>query len=246
MLEDLWVRFPVWQSTVMSTKRSKKTRRRARRKYNLSSQRNYSSYESPSITFLDPLKYVTLKYMQSFTSSLATTVGAQQVMNLNSIFDPDETNATGAHQPYGYDQLSLLYTRYRVMKTRYTVQFSPAAGTYHSVVVPSNNALGATISDQVTFQGAAETPRARMNTVAASGQARRVTGAIALNALNGSTVTEYKASDRTQAAIGANPTEDMFLVLGIYNPGAATISVNYSVILMYEVMLYDPVMLAQS
>ena len=43
---------------------------------------------------------------------IAGVAGAEQVYRLNSLFD---TNFTGVgHQPYGFDQLSLMYRHYRV------------------------------------------------------------------------------------------------------------------------------------
>jgi len=51
----------------------------------------------------------------------AYTFGAQTVFNLNGAFQP----TTGAsHQPYGWDQMTPLYGRYKVMKARVELEFT--------------------------------------------------------------------------------------------------------------------------
>lgn len=61
-----------------------------------------------------PLRYY-CKLRYAFTAQqlgLVTGVINRQIWKMNGLFDPD-TSGTG-HQPYLYDQLSALYTRYRV------------------------------------------------------------------------------------------------------------------------------------
>jgi hypothetical protein len=120
------------------TKAKKKRNQNKSNNYALSAL-GYSAYDQPSITFIDPHRYVTLKYTELLTLSMATTVGNQQTMRLNSIFDPN--SAVGGHQPYGYDQLAALYNRYRVLRTRWRITFGNQAGNYDLVVVPLNGAL---------------------------------------------------------------------------------------------------------
>lgn len=61
-----------------------------------------------------PQMQVKLHYTETFLMTTGTLgiFGAQQTMLLNSCFDPNETGA--GHQPYGFDQLALLYRRYKV------------------------------------------------------------------------------------------------------------------------------------
>ncbi len=61
-----------------------------------------------------PIMYTRLRYTDNytFTTGTAGVYGSEQIMRLNSIFDPDFTS--GGHQPYGRDSLAILYNRYKV------------------------------------------------------------------------------------------------------------------------------------
>lgn len=54
------------------------------------------------------------------TTSIANS-GTAQVFRLNSLFDPDLTNA--GHQPRYYDQLTNVYSIYRVLSVAFEVEF---------------------------------------------------------------------------------------------------------------------------
>jgi len=233
----------------MKRQRNKKNNGNKRRKlnpdtYKLGRQLVYTSHENSNYTFLDPHKYMTFKYTDVVTSSLATTVGSSQVYNLNSLFDPDRTG-TG-HQPYGFDQMSALYNRYRVLNTRWRIVFSPSSLTYAVSVVPMNNLLAASVTDLATFRTGAESPRSINWEQGASGQSHIITGKIQLNNLTGVTPTEYLADDRFEAVISASPSEVLVLQVLLYNPSASTISINYIVDLYYETDVHDPILLAGS
>jgi hypothetical protein len=230
----------------MNQYRRNKKRGNNRRAYNQTPDFAYTNVESFARTFLEPRKMIVFRYMQTFQFSLTAGTGTQQRMRLNSLNDPDIDNATGAHQPYGHDQLVALYARYRVLKTRVIGVFSPSSLSYGVVVIPCNAALGVTISDQATFQTASESPRAIHWMQGASGVSRRLVKNISLNDLNGTSVAEYCASDRTQAQVAANPTENLELVIGLFNPGAATIIVNFELDMRFFTEIWDPILLAGS
>lgn len=65
-----------------------------------------------------------LTYTQSvtLTSGIGGIYGNEQIYRLNSPYDPDFTG-TG-HQPYGYDQVSLLYRKYKVNAAKISILFS--------------------------------------------------------------------------------------------------------------------------
>lgn len=223
------------------TKKTKKTKKG----YGLMTVASYSNFENISRTFLDPHKYVTLRYTETFNFTLASTVGTQQLFRLNSIFDPNSTGV--GHQPYGYDQLSALYNRYRVLAARWKVVFGTQTSTYRIVILPINGTLAAAIAGFATFETACEMPRARLFVQGGGGSPTvTVTGGIKLNDLNGVTIPEYLADDRFEAAIGANPAEVMSLVIGNYNASGGTITIDYTAEMTYMVDLHDPIALAGS
>jgi hypothetical protein len=222
-----------------------KQRLGARTNYAIVRQRQYTTKESQAISFFDPHRYITLRYCDIFTTgNLAATTAVAQIMNLNSLFDPDRTG-TG-HQPMGFDQLAGIYARYRVLKVRWKVIISPSSVTYHAAVVPLNGLLASAVTTAATFTAAAEQPRAKLFTQAASGNAHTFNGFISLNALAGTTPLEYLDDDRYEALVTATPSEIETLYIALYNPNAGTIVINYSVELLFECDLHDPIAQAQS
>lgn len=226
----------------MNKNKNKFTQRNARG-YNLK-RTGYSAYDSKAITFIDPHRYVTLKYAENLQLNLAATTGSQYSFNLNSIFDPDRTGV--GHQPYGFDQLAALYNRYRVLKANWRVVFSPANTSYQALVLPLNGTLVASITTSGTWNTAAESPRAKTWIQGASGQSKEIVGGISLNDLNGCLWVEYLGDDRFEAQVTNSPIELMTLNIGLYNPGASAIIINYNVEIWYEVDLHDPLPLGGS
>jgi hypothetical protein len=205
----------------------------------------YTTRENLSLSFLSPHKYITLKYTQIFTSSIATTVGTQQVFNLNGCFDPDRTG--GGHQPYGWDQLTNLYSAYRPLHTRWKVEFGTQPGTYSCVVIPTNSQPAVTITTAATFQTVAEMPRAVVKVQGGTGApTETISGAVNLEALAGVTKTEYLANANYEALINANPSEELCLTIGFYNTSASTTAVAATVTLWFTVDLHDPIALGSS
>jgi hypothetical protein len=225
--------------------RRTKNKRNQKRGYGLIRPASYTNFENISRTFLDPHKYITLRYSEVANFTLATVTGTQALFRLNSIFDPNA--AVGGHQPYGYDQMAALYNRYRVLACRWKITFGTQASTYKIVILPINGALASAITTSLTFETACETPRARLYTQGGGGAPTVVAnGHIKLNDLNGVTIPEYLADDRFEAQIGANPAEVMNLIIGIYNPTTGTITIDYTVELIYKVDLHDPLAVAGS
>lgn len=81
-----------------------------------------------------------LKYAQSFqrTTGTAGVFGTENVFNLNSCYDPDQTGA--GHQPYGFDLLATQYNRYMVYGCMIDIRWhNPSADSVVTgcVIVPS-------------------------------------------------------------------------------------------------------------
>jgi hypothetical protein len=231
----------------MKSNKNKNKNKRGRRRtnaYNLVQNDAYSTKQRPAFSFLDPHMYVTLKYTESVTTSVATTLGSNSVFRLNSIFDPNA--AVGGTQPYGYDQLAALYNRYRVLKTRWKVTFEASTAGYNALVVPTNGALNAPPADLTSFTGSAMVPYSRFVIYALGAKPPIVSGKVDLNLLGGVSRVEYLTDDRFESQIGANPAEIISLNIGMQNPSGGTISITFFVELWYEVDLHDPISLVAS
>jgi len=226
-------------------KKNKKSKNKRSRRggYTLPSG-GYSTRQRPRLTFLDPHMYITLRYAENISTSVATLAGSNQIFRLNSIFDPNA--AVGGTQPYGYDQVAALYNRYRVLKTRWKIIFAASTAGYVAVVVPVNGALSSAVSDLVTLTSASMVPFAKYFNYNLGAQPPRTSGSMNLNVLGGVARVEYLTDDRFEAQIGANPAEVISLNIGIYNPSGGTITISYFAELSYEVDLHDPISLAAS
>lgn len=212
--------------------------------YNLASTTSYSTYQRPRFTFLDPHLYITLKYSEAVTSSIVTTLGSNTVYRLNSIFDPQA--AVGGTQPYGFDQVTALYNRYRCIKTRWIVTFLASSAGYNAYVIPSNGALNSPSADLTSFTSSIMVPFAKYSRYALNSSPPVFKGSMDLNVLGGVTKMEYLTDDRFEAQVAANPSEVISLNVGIQNPSAGTISVPFMIELFYEVDLHDPISLVAS
>ncbi len=228
-----------------NNKNKRKDKRKEQQNYQLANQNSYTSVQKRWLTGFDPHMYATLRYVENISVSVATTVGTQQTMNINSLFDPNRTGV--GHQPYLFDTFSTLYNRYRVLKTRWKVTFGNTTGTYNVVVLPLNGLLTASVTNSATYETACEQPRSIFKIVPGSGgYPVTIASGTSLNSLNGCTKEEYLADDRFEAQIGASPTEIMTLNIGVYNPTLATILVNFTVEMFFSVDFHDLISLAGS
>lgn len=225
-------------------KNMKKQKQNKNGAYSLVPLGRFSNAESGPISFLDPHKFICFKYSDVYSFTLATVTGNSQIMNLNSLFDPDRTG-TG-HQPYGYDQIAALYNRYRVWHTKWKLHFHGESVGFYIVVVPSNGALATAITNQASFALACESPRSVSRVQGTGGNSVIINGGVALNDLNGTTVAEYKGDDRFQALFGASPSELLLLNIGIYNGTGSSVTVDFQLTVEYYCEIHDPFMLAQS
>jgi len=121
----------------------------------------FTSYQAKKYTGLDPKMFITFKYFQTFTFTNAAGVAQEQNFRMNSLFDPDVTGA--GHQPYLYDFMIDKYNRYLVLKTRWVVTFSPGALSMHVAVVPTNGTIPVAVTNQATYEAAAELPFSKAN-----------------------------------------------------------------------------------
>ncbi len=65
-----------------------------------------------------------LNYVQTFklSTGAAGIFGIEQVMRLNSLFDPDFTGV--GHQPYGFDTLATIYNKYKVLRVNLRLEWT--------------------------------------------------------------------------------------------------------------------------
>lgn len=189
--------------------------------------------------------FARLKYVDNLPQSGSAGVGIDYLFNLNSVFDPDRTG-TG-HQPYGHDQLSAIYNRYRVWSCRYKVSFrSKAGGSVQPVtvtVLPSNQ----TTSLVSVAASCGEWPGAKSCTTYWEDNQQYLQGRVYLPTLVGQSRTEYSGESENEASYGSSPSSICVLHCVMYPQDSGSSVLGYlNVELEYFVESFDQNQLAQS
>lgn len=161
-----------------------------------------------------------------------------QLMNLNSLYDPDRSGI--GHQPLGRDQWAIWYNRYRVFKVDYIITLANLDPDQAAMCAIVNQNGIPTYTDDAAF----EQPGAYVQTLSPrdGGLSRVVVKAsVYLPRLNGKTPSAYKANDDTQALMGASPSEVLTQAI-VAAPVIANSEVNvgYTIKYVYHCELFDP------
>lgn len=217
-------------------------RRRRRTNFRRAKRNTRGSYVARvSSTNGVPRRLITkLKYSDTVFMALSGGLGmTTNLWNMNGLYDPDVQ--TGGHQPYMFDQISALYSRYRVFRCSWRITVPPSTQTFAFTVCPQNGSQNPTGDTQSTL---AERPGAITKMSSPGSSQLTFKGTSYLPRLNGVKPAEYKADDRTTGSASANPAEVIQLVLG--TSGDTSCTVNYTITLVYHVEFIDPNLVDQS
>lgn len=152
--------------------------------------------------------FCTLRYVESFSTTMSLGVGGKYQFSCNGMFDPNITG-TG-HQPMYFDQLMAIYDHYTVLRSR--VSFQPVTGV---VAAGRNLIAGAYIEDDTTgarsATSAIESPDGRgyawnINVSAPPPIKLAWSG---FKTFGG----DVQADDQLQGTASANPTEQSYFTL---------------------------------
>ena len=184
-------------------------------------------------------RYITkMKYSETITTAAS---GIYQ-FRLNSVFDP---NLFGVgHQSYGFDTLSEIYNKYRVISCGWRIQRAQLATDTPVLLgcLPSND-VGIAYT---TFSEVRENPRARYITQNAGAGVVTLRGKSYLPSLLGRTRVQYMADDETHATVLTNPAESAILYLFTAEANDVPAAKSIQVLLEYTVEFFDPKHLVQS
>lgn len=185
-----------------------------------------------------PQRFLTQhKYSTTFTLGSLQNIYR---MNLNSLYDPDQTG-TG-HQPYGFDQMAALFNRYRVYGVSYQVQGYQFNNPIRFGCVATNDS--ASPSNLATL---VELPRSKTAIQINGGSTAKITGYVNLPSLTGRTKAQYMADDRYQAQNNTNPQEALILnIMAQSLSDTALESCTMLVTMNFHVEWFDPIVFASS
>ncbi len=166
-------------------------------------------------------------YWDRITIGDAATVVDSHVFRLNSVFDPDETG-TG-HQPKGRDFYAGIYNDYTVVSADYSVTFVTNDSTKKLVgcLITSDASIGATFDTQVEVMETSSTKYNKKRllygtTDATEREIVSIRGHVDMK--NFMLKTSGSFSDQFSAAVGANPSVPIRLIVYGCTEGGAAIA----------------------
>lgn len=179
-----------------------------------------------------------------YATTIATNALGSYILNLNSLFDPDRTGI--GHQPYGFDNLAAMYSRYRVIACGWRIQNPTGAvgNPLTTACIPSNDVSIAWSDTGIML----ENPRTRYITQNPGAPIMSLRGKQYLPTLVGRTKAQYMADDSYQSAVTGSPTELMILYLQTFNAlsGLTIGGIGLQVVLEYTVEFFDSKHVIQS
>lgn len=187
-----------------------------------------------------PQRYVTkLKYSEVVTTD---SIFGKYNMNLNSLWDPNQSG-TG-HQPYGFDQLAILYNRYRVISCGYRVNLALGSSTVPVILtaMPANTVVTASTASEIR-----ENPRAKYITQNPGSSSVILSSKSYIPSLVGRNKPQYMADDRYQATVTDSPNELAILNIQTFGSNDVALgSIQVQVLMEYTVEFFDIKSLGQS
>jgi hypothetical protein len=187
-----------------------------------------------------PMGYrFTHKYVHNFPMSTGTGVmGTQQVMRMNSPYDPDYTS--GGHQASTFDTFITLYDNYRVDKCFWKITFNTPGANNDilclATVAPSTT--GSLTAANINY------PQERDDCISGqlspAGNRRCVLhGSFDLNLIVGKPRMQYQADNLYASPNSTNPSQDILLTfaIGCYD-GTSGVSCAATVEIWYDTWWY--------
>lgn len=223
-------------------KRRKKTpkKRRGRRSRNGKATSLVSRFSGQFV----PNHMRTSLRLNGHVENAASTTYLEAGFTMNDMFDPQ--GGSGASQCPGFDQLALLYNRYRVHGTKIKVRASlnsnsatPTATALEAqlIVYPSMIQTGATTVDDGASQ-----PLAKQ--IAFSGE-KPVTLTISVPSLS-KFIGNTLSPDRLQALVTASPADRLYWHVGVISRAYTGILTTLSVEVTYDVEFFERNLLDRS
>lgn len=201
------------------TQRRKSVRRSRRRPLRVSRPR-------PGFNGI-PARYRTkLKYVDTLTGTV-TGASSTYWYFQNSLNDPYAS--LGGHQPYYYDQLTALYSNYRVFAMGYTVEAQVITASGHLTVATYWNLDALTAP---SLSAAAERIGSRF--IGFSNQYRsRLKGFKTIASLWNVSKKDVNIDDQFAAAYNADPVKKAYFFIHVFNPTASSLEVVLTARLTY-------------
>lgn len=222
-----------------SNQQRNKKQRRARNGNNKTDKLVPNQIYAPS--FPQQMK-VTMAYYDTHEISLSSGLANDYMYRLNSIYDPNITSV--GHQPQGHDQWNQFYNRYRVdsVIAEVTWPYVTADGASINCVILANNSV-----TPITLATVAnESPLGKSGDFTTGSKPLKLRRRYDLAVINGVSRTKYLTDDTFSAVFGGNPNENLTLHVITSQVSPTADAFGFTIKLLYEVTMFDPITLGVS
>lgn len=182
-----------------------------------------------------PLKQtVTMAYSQTSTlTEAAAGAGVIQTFALNNLFDPNFTGV--GTQPIGYDQLSNIYGRFRVLRVGIRVTLMGLTTNAYCGIYPSSQS-----TLPASFQAYADQPMGKSTLLQSGGPTKTFSMNVQLWNVLGVKKNEYLLDQDFSHLSTSGPARTAYLQLWLQGLGGVTASIAAESRLVYEVEVSAP------
>jgi len=182
--------------------------------------------------------------------SQASTAGssASYFFSANGLFDPNITG--GGHQPMGFDQMMLMYEQYTVLSSKITVQAinSSGANIFNNFGIYLNpDTTSIVVPSRLLENGLIVWKTLMPINLIGSYAALNLDCNIAT--YMGRTKNKRELVDDVNlfGTVAANPTEQVYFGILVYDPTLVNAtSIDFTVVIEYETIFWEPKKLTQS
>jgi hypothetical protein len=184
------------------------------------------------------LRYrTTLYYYDAPIIATGAAAAGTYVYSTNGLYDPDITS-TG-HQPMAFDQIMLSFDHYCVLKSTMYCSFRNNSTTYPLSCCVSLNGSPTAITDYTRLSENGTCVRDRLNIISASGSMSSLE--MPCNVAKFGTVPSILSNPDYQGTVAANPVEQSYFHLSVWNPADATVTgSNCEIFIVYDVVFSEP------
>jgi hypothetical protein len=189
-----------------------------------------------------------LRYCENFQLSVGTAgiCGTEVTLALNSLYDPN-LSGTG-HQPYGFDQMAALYTKYRVDSVNVLLEFTTPGSTVDQCCIAAFEGIAQQSTTGTAIDQVCERPNVFKAHLSSSGRRHAVIQkSFNLWQLVGVSQIKYTAEDGYAAACTASPANIPVCRFNVCNYSQGTAAASSCLLtLTFNAIFYGRIGQAQS
>lgn len=184
--------------------------------------------------------------VHTLSSGFGGFTGAEKVINLNSLFSPDFSG--GGHQPYAFDQMALLYRKYKVTAVLVECKYNdPSADGMFVAVQIQPPQSPATITGK-RKEELSEQPMSVVRSINNSGNQKGVIRQfVPISTVSGLTKLQFQADvDLFTAQTTASPTAIPYLRVAVGTDRATSSTMIITLKITFYSTFYERIVLDQS